>query len=340
MDTSTPTATTPTEPTSTTTPTGDTATETTDTGEPAPPPPSCANLTSTCAGGDCCASLEVPATTFDLGRTAGIGEDCVCTTCDAAACGGACGPLTCDQDEQPSVEATISAFRLDRFEVTVGRFRAWVDAGAPVPAAGAGLHAHLPTGQLLLESGWNEGWAVSDDWDFDLYCSTNLSTWTPDPGANEARPINCVDWFEAYAFCIWDGGFLPTEAEWELAASGGEDRVFPWSDPPADDTITSNEAMVGALGDLMDPVGFTPGGQGRWGHDDLASSVQEWILDLRPNRYRSPCVDCFSDVGQSRVVRGYAWQQAEDGMRAASRWSAGDAGRSQDRGFRCARTPD
>lgn len=46
-------------------------------------------------------------------------------------------------------------------------------------------------------------------------------------------PINCVNWYEAYAFCIWDGGFLPTVAEWNYAAVGGSEyRFFPWSVPP------------------------------------------------------------------------------------------------------------
>ena len=54
-----------------------------------------------------------------------------------------------------------------------------------------------------------------------LACSDSYATWTNTAGSQENLPINCVNWCEAYAFCIWDGGFLPSEAEWEYAAAGG-----------------------------------------------------------------------------------------------------------------------
>jgi formylglycine-generating enzyme required for sulfatase activity len=74
--------------------------------------------------------------------------------------------------------------------------------------------------------------ACSDDmWNI------NLSTWTKRAGQNENLPINCVTWHEAYAFCIWDGGFLPSGTEWEYAAVGGsQQRYYPWGSlvlPPA-----------------------------------------------------------------------------------------------------------
>src|SRR5262245_36043191 len=77
-----------------------------------------------------------------------------------------------------------------------------------------------------------------------LLCDPMYGTWTSSEGPNENKPINCLNWYAAYAFCIWDGGFLPTEAEWELAASGGEERVFPWSDPPGSTTVSASDACL------------------------------------------------------------------------------------------------
>lgn len=307
--------------------------------------PSCANLNATCgAGDDCCASDLIPGGTFTLGRGPGDPDDCTCGSgCDLAACGGTCGTLACDANEAPGTTATISSFRLDRYEVTVGRFRAFVDAGAPVPTPGSGLHAHLPGGQLTDETGWDATWPLPASWD-GLDCSTVRSTWT---ALDDALPINCVNWYEAYAFCIWDGGFLPTEAEFELATSGGEERVFPWSVPPSDDTIDATLATHACLANngactlaAIDQVGSTPLGAGRWGHHDLAGGMNEWLLDWGAFAYPAAgCTDCVSTTGANRMLRGGSWSSTPRDVRSAERFASNPASRGSQWGFRCARTP-
>jgi formylglycine-generating enzyme required for sulfatase activity len=71
-----------------------------------------------------------------------------------------------------------------------------------------------------------------------LVCDPSFGTWTEGPGANETLPINCIDWYEAYAFCIWDGGFLPSEAEWEAAAGGGPSSARILGAPPLPPAIS------------------------------------------------------------------------------------------------------
>src|SRR5690606_18938047 len=122
----------------------------------------------------------------------------------------------------------------------VGRWRKFVAAWDEEdwrPNAGAGKHGHLNDGDglansnvLAFESGWDSSWDGNvDTSDGARQSAEPWATWTTIADVNENRPINYVNWYESYAFCIWDGGFLPSEAEWNYAAAGGSlQRNYPW----------------------------------------------------------------------------------------------------------------
>jgi formylglycine-generating enzyme required for sulfatase activity len=319
-------------------------------------PPSCAARgpgLSTCGpNGDesCCLSLPVTGGTFDRTYT-NTG-------------GGATGKAD---------PATVSSFRLDKYEVTVGRFRQYVNdlagGGAP-PASGSGKHTHLNAGQGLadsaragsFEAGWDATWnsnipngaGAAATWARNLGCSS-YATWTASVGDNEMLPLTCLDWYEAHAFCIWDGGFLPSEAEWKYAAAGGDElRMYAWgsTDPGSGSKYAIYDCYypTGTPGNCTSlanvaKVGSTPLGVGRWGQLDLAGSVWEWNIDQYAP-YVSPCTDCAYLTGAgvtNRVLPGGGFHTGlQPYLLAASRTSVsyattyrGDFGV----GVRCARTP-
>jgi formylglycine-generating enzyme len=120
------------------------------------------------------------------------------------------------------------------------------------------------------------------------------------------------------AFCAWDGGYLPTEAEWNYAAAGGnEQRAYPWSIPPG--SVMSldgfhasykeggdcvGDGMAGCAVTDLTAVGTKPLGDGRWGQSDLAGNVFEWVLDWY-GTYPNPCMDCANlKAGDVRMFRG------------------------------------
>jgi sulfatase modifying factor 1 len=268
-----------------------------------------------------------------------------------------------DSSGDKSAPVTISYFRLDKYDVTVGRFRAFVAQGfgtqSKPPEIGTGAHSKIPG------SGWQASWRTSLESTTEnliaaLKCDPETQTWTDTDGVNETRPINCVTWFEAMAFCAWDGGRLPTEAEWNYAATGGEEqRAYPWSTPPGDvasldnnhasywDMTCIGDGMAGCkITDLV-PVGSKRAGDARWGHSDLAGNVYNWVLDwFAP--YVNPCIDCANllaiPVGQAgplRVVRGGAFDNTKFGLRTTFRNAYNPALRAfvlgGDVGIRCAR---
>ena len=297
--------------------------------------------TTNCGPGDasCCTSLKVPGGSYD--RT--YAND-----------GG--GP-TGESDP-----ASVSAFRLDEYLVTVGRFRQFVAASVAgwVPPAGSGKHAHLSGGQGLASSGavgYEPGWDPADtielpasaaDWTTRLNCEPSFQTWADVPGPDETLPMNCVDWYEAYAFCIWDGGFLPSEAEWEFAAAGGDQqREYPWgSTDPAMSSLylisdcnypPGSSACSGVVN--VAPVGSATLGAGRWGQLDLAGNLAEWTLDWYAP-YVDPCEDCVYLVDFSyRSIRGGSFGTDTENVFPPSRDGDVPGSRNAFYGVRCARSP-
>lgn len=295
--------------------------------------------TTTCGPGkneDCCESLLVPGGTFYRGYD-GVGSS------------------------DTSRPATVSAFRLEKYEVTVARFNAFITAVANgwTPAVGSGKHAHLNGGDGLNgnESGWQFAWNAylppdRPTWESSGYLACGVNATYPSTGADRfSRPINCVSWFQAQAFCIWDGGFLPSEAEWHFAASGGnEQRVLPWAAPATSTAVDGTYASYDCMGDgaaacaVTDllAIGSRPKGQAKWGHLDLSGNVSEWVFDPFTSPYPAgTCSNCASGTGSPlRVIRGGSYKDSDlCALRSTERRSWGELSRSDTVGFRCAKAP-
>lgn len=235
-------------------------------------------LGNECNGESCCASAKVPGGAATLGSGAA------------------------------SYAAKLSTFWLDKYEVSVGRFRKYLDAYQGAPAVGAGKHP------LIADSGWKEEWtlpATAGAIKASLICHSTLSTWKEPmvDAAHETLPINCLTWYEALAFCAWDGGRLPTEAEWEYAAtSGPEVSAYPWGNatPTIDHAVfdCKTDGVAGcAVSDIFS-VGSRAQGRGAFGHYDQAGSLWEWTLDLY-DAYPAQCTDCANvSTGTQRNLRG------------------------------------
>jgi formylglycine-generating enzyme required for sulfatase activity len=299
------------------------------------------------------------------------GESC-CTSLEVE---GGAFYRTFTWDGGPTGEAdpvTVSSFRLDKYLVTVGRFRQFVDAwdgGAGyTPLEGAGKHAYLNGGNGLRDVGTDAGTVYEPGWirsdyglsptDANLQCAgaSDNSTWTPAPGENENLPIACANWFDAYAFCIWDGGFLPSEAEWAYAAAGGsEQRQYPWGSTYPDGGIAYAIAECAYpsgvpvdcgyqktnLVSYVAPVGTATLGVARWGQLDMAGLADEWTLDWTA-AYVAGCQDCAwltITLQSNRVCRGGDWFEPPWDLLTTYRTQASPVARGITVGFRCARPP-
>ncbi len=293
-----------------------------------------------CSGGAICqdGGCVVPPSCIALAANCGLGgnESCCQTT---SVPGGSFA-----RDNNAAYPASVSTYLLDKYEVTVGRFRKFVTIYPFTPAADAGKNPNVPG------SGWSSTFdAMLPLTQAILMSSLNcnsFSTWTDTPGANENQPINCLDWYTALAFCAWDGGRLPTDLEWNYAAAGGnEQRLYPWGN-----TAPAANALLAVYGcyykagascalDDIAPVGSVLAGNGKWGQADLAGNVEEWALDFS-GPYPASCIDCANiATGSLRVLRGGAFNGVASSLLTSASNALTPAVKSSTAGVRCARTP-
>lgn len=259
----------------------------------------------------------------------------------------AAGPFTRGRDDgernqSPAREITLSAFCMDVTEVTNTAFVAFLDA-----ERAAGRDNVTADGELLYD--------VFDDDDTvpERLTQGSDGSWSIEDGY-EDHPVTEVFHWSGEAYCAWRGGRLPTEAEWEKAARGTDDRTYPWGDDPLQcDRANMRPGPEGAGGaepcvDDTTPVGSYPDGAGPYGLLDQTGNVAEWVHDWYLEDYYadSPATDPmgpeygeapqYPDQG-ARITRGGSFANGDVFQRVSHRFPEPEAGSSNGVGFRCAR---
>ncbi|HZS39956.1 MAG TPA: SUMF1/EgtB/PvdO family nonheme iron enzyme [Polyangia bacterium] len=219
--------------------------------------------------------------------------------------------------EGPPRVVFLSAFLIDRVEVTVEAYRRCVQGGACSP-------------QPLLQ--------------------------TDARFVQPSLPVTSVTWDEAARYCAWRDARLPSEAEWERAARGRDGRTWPWGNVPRPDLSNHGRFFIlGELGPqpvpvvqpdpsdgyaLLAPAGSYPEGASPDGVLDLAGNAMEWTADFYQDEgptTRSTVNPRGPAVGSLRSTRGGSWRQPPLYQRTTARDGAPPDTRSPEIGFRCAR---
>ncbi len=234
-------------------------------------------------------------------------------------------------DQEPDHQVTLSAFELDKAEVTVAQYTTFYN--------------QLGSGQKC--SGYNQASFLCGNpanSDYPAYPPTMTGCNFGSTGVGQ-HPINCVDWFQADAYCAWahTGGRLPTEAEWEYSArSGGLSQDYPWgSATPSCTYAVWYEIGFGCNTGSEWPVCSKTAGNSGQGACDLEGNVQEWCSDWYDKYPAAAQTNPGGPaVGGDKVYRGSSWYEsgAANQMRATYRLNTTPVWRYPGLGFRCART--
>jgi formylglycine-generating enzyme required for sulfatase activity len=237
-------------------------------------------------------------------------------------------------DEHPQHEVTLPAYCIDKTEVTVKAYAACVAAKG---CSAAPLTVNW-SGDSAADVEFYSGFCNRDD--------------RPD------HPINCVDWNQAAAYCKWAHKRLPTEAEWEYAARGNDNRAYPWgNEAPSAKRLNAcgsecvamvkrelnlhGKSMYEASDGWVStaPRGEFPGDASPFGVLDMAGNVVEWTADwYGPYTAVAAANPRGAKRGTFRVVRGGAWYSNDAALvRAANRIWTIPSYRINYVGFRCGR---
>ena len=217
----------------------------------------------------------------------------------------------CERDEKPAHRVKLARFQIDPLEVTQGEYRECIEGGVCSPVELR--HCFVWTGKAFVR-----GAPLAE------------------PMTRDDHPVVCVDWYQAQNYCAALGKHLPTEAEWERAAAGRDQRRYPWGD----DEPRCERAQFDGCGEHTRPVGLRPEGATPEGVHDLAGNVSEWVHDWYER-------GSYSRLGRSnpsgpeygivRVVRGGSYYDGPSTLRSSYRYGLNPISGFSTVGFRCAR---
>jgi len=201
-----------------------------------------------------------------------------------------------DSDELPVHTVYLDTYYISKYEVTFEQYDAFCDAtGRAKPG----------------DSGWGRG----------------------------DRPVINVNYADVTEFCSWMSAetgetiYLPTEAQWEKAARGTDQRRYPWGDSSPDSSLANyNNNEWKTM-----PVGSYPSGVSPYGIHDMAGNVWEWCSDWYDANYYSSSPTNNPQgpsSGSYRVIRGGSWYFSASGIHSAFRGSGAPSTTSYGRGFR------
>lgn len=208
-----------------------------------------------------------------------------------------------DEDEAPAHRVYLNAFYIDKFEVTNGRFAKYVET----------IQSEPP-------------------WGF-----TDKET----PVIHAERPVRWVNWMDAMGYCLWLGKRLPTEAEWEKAARGTDERTYPWgNDPPTPVHAVYGVKEGGA--ETVSVIGNHHMGQSPYGAQDLAGNLYEWVIDWYAEDFYSSFINSPAinprgpSEGTAKVQRGGSYINTPYRLRSSFRTKGDPTEQDPNVGFRCA----
>ncbi|MCD4752071.1 MAG: SUMF1/EgtB/PvdO family nonheme iron enzyme [Anaerolineaceae bacterium] len=206
-------------------------------------------------------------------------------------------------DEKPVHEVYLDAYWIDKFEVTNGQYEQCVTDG-------------VCSNPCTIYS-YNQ--SCKDYYEDEDY---------------QNNPVIITHWLSAENYCEWIGGRLPTEAEWEKAARGTDERMFPWGNESPDCTFANFSGCTGGTSE----VGSYPKGASPYGALDMAGNVWEWVADWYDEDYysQSPLENPTGPAsGGQRVLRGGSWAHEEANMWSFDRLRGFSGSEFSFYGFRC-----
>ncbi|MDH6104582.1 ergothioneine biosynthesis protein EgtB [Anabaenopsis tanganyikae CS-531] len=222
-------------------------------------------------------------------------------------------------NERPAHKRYLETYYIDRYPVTCGQYRLFMAAGG------------YDDSRWWSAAGWK--WRENQQVIQPLY-------WSGDRHGDN-HPVCGVSWYEAEAYSRFVGKRLPTEAEWEKAASwdakAGCSRVYPWGNKFPTSEYCNCDRSIGET----TPVNDYPAGKSSYGLYDTLGNVWEWTSTWFDgyNGFQSYPYIGYSQVyfdQQHRVLKGGSWATRPWGLRASFRNWYHPHVRQIFAGFRCA----